>query len=177
MDDARVDDLVVIAHQIGRSPRGVDGVARRCRFGCPQAVAVHPVVDGSPFPTLYWLTCPYLREAVSALESDGWVSRLEDALCRNDRLRTAFERAQQAYREQRAARLSAGDRQRLLDRGMLEGFLAKGIGGVADFGRVKCLHAHVAHALVGENPIGDLVLAHLGTRECEAKRMICSALV
>ncbi|MGD9676037.1 MAG: DUF501 domain-containing protein, partial [Candidatus Bipolaricaulia bacterium] len=70
MDRARADDLVVIARQIGRTPRGVDGVALRCRFGCPQVVVVHPVVDGTPFPTLYWLTCPHLRQAVSALESD-----------------------------------------------------------------------------------------------------------
>ena len=44
--------------------------------------------DGSPFPTLWWLTCPWLAEAVSRAESAGgvagWARRLaaEPALAR-----------------------------------------------------------------------------------------------
>ena len=175
MDLASLDDLLVVRRQIGRAPRGVEGIACRCRFGCPQVVMVHPVVDGTPFPTLYWLTCPHLRRAVSALESAGWVARLEDEVRRDDELCAELERAHRVYIELRAARLSAEDRATLAERGMLRGLLDRGIGGVADLRCVKCLHLHVAHALAGENPIGASVLADLGAVECEGRNRICSA--
>lgn len=176
MDRVRVEDLSVVARQIGRAPRGVDDVAHRCRFGRPQVVLVHPVVDGNPFPTLFWLTCPHLRRAVSALESDGWVARLEDAVLEDDRLRAELEQAHRAYIDLRSARLSLDDRATLAERGMLRGLLEKGIGGTADLGRVKCLHVHVAHALAGGgNPIGRIVLAKLEAAECDPESTICSA--
>lgn len=176
MDRARVEDLGVVARQIGRAPRGVDGVAHRCRFGRPQVVLVHPVVDGDPFPTLFWLTCPYLRRAVSALESDGWVARLEDAVRGDDRLRAELEQAHRAYVDLRSARLSREDRASLAERGMLRALLEKGIGGTGDLGRIKCLHVHVAHALAGGgNPIGRIVLAELEPAECDPENTICSA--
>ena len=176
MDRARVEDLGVVARQIGRAPRGVDGVAHRCRFGRPQVVLVHPVVDGDPFPTLFWLTCPHLRRAVSALESDGWVARLEDAVRGDDRLRVELEQAHRTYVDLRSARLSIEDRASLAKRGVLRGLLEKGIGGTADLGRIKCLHVHVAHALAGgENPIGRIVLAELEAAECDPENTICSA--
>jgi hypothetical protein len=176
MDRARVEDLSAVARQIGRAPRGVDGVARRCRFGRPQVVLVHPVVDGDPFPTLFWLTCPHLRRAVSALESDGWVARLEDAVRGDDRLRAELEQAHRAYIDLRSARLSLEDRATLAERGTLRSLLEKGIGGTADLGRIKCLHVHVAHALAGGgNPIGRIVLADLEAAECDPENTICSA--
>jgi hypothetical protein len=176
MDCARVEDLSVVARQIGRAPRGVVGVAHRCRFGRPQVVLVHPVVDGDPFPTLFWLTCPHLRRAVSALESDGWVSRLEDAVRGDGRLRAELEQAHRAYIDLRSARLSLEDWATLAERGMLRSLLEKGIGGSADLGRIKCLHVHVAHALAGGgNPIGRIVLAGLEAAECDPENTICSA--
>ncbi len=133
------------------------------------------MVDGAPFPTLYWLTCPHLRHAVSVLESAGWVARLEDEVQRDEGLRADFERAHCVYIELRAAQLSPESRAALAARAMLRGLLDRGIGGVADLRRVKCLHLHVAHALVGENPIGARVLEELGALECEARNTICSA--
>lgn len=56
-------------------------------------------------------------------------------------------------------------------------FLDKGIGGIADFNRIKCLHLHVAHALARENPIGEIALALLSDRACSQNKMICSALM
>lgn len=165
MDVVTVEDRSAVARQIGRTPRGVDGVARRCRFGCPQVVVVHPVVDGAPFPTLFWLTCPHLRRAVSVLESAGWVSRLERDVLQDESLREQFETAHRAYIELRAARLSPEERVRLTERGMLGDIERRGIGGVADLRRVKCLHLHAAHALAGTNPIGDRVLAEIGVLE------------
>ena len=54
-----MDDRGVVAAQIGRTPRSVVEVAGRCHLGLPAVTVVPPLLDdGTPFPTLYWLTCP-----------------------------------------------------------------------------------------------------------------------
>ncbi len=72
--------------------------------------------------------------------------------------------------------LSGEDRRFLADSGMSTSLLDKGIGGIADLNRIKCLHLHVAHALARENPIGEIVLA-LSDRAYSQNKTICSALV
>ena len=77
MELISLSDWDVIAEQIGRRPRGLAGVPVRCSYGFPQVIRVRPLVDGKPFPTLFWLTCPYLVREVDRLEADGWIGRLE----------------------------------------------------------------------------------------------------
>src|SRR5260370_38842296 len=56
---ARAADLTAITRQLGRVPRGLLGVAHRCPCGLPDVVQTAPrLPDGTPFPTLYYLTCP-----------------------------------------------------------------------------------------------------------------------
>ena len=65
-------DEAVIAAQLGRAPRGLVGVAHRCPCGLPDVAETAPrLADGSPFPTLYYLTCPRAAAAVSKLEAAG----------------------------------------------------------------------------------------------------------
>ncbi|RLE38635.1 hypothetical protein DRJ23_04530, partial [Candidatus Acetothermia bacterium] len=64
-----------------------------------------------------------------------------------------------------------------LDRtGLLAPLETRGIGGTADFSRIKCLHMHVAHALAAANPVGALVLAGIPDRACPPDRIICREL-
>ena len=52
--------------------------------------------------------------------------------------------------------------------------LATGVGGVRDAGAVKCLHAHVAHALAMPGyALGDAILAQVEGPWCEDRR--CAA--
>ena len=52
-------DLAVVAAQLGRPPAGTRAVAHRCPCGLPDVVETAPrLPDGTPFPTLYYLTCP-----------------------------------------------------------------------------------------------------------------------
>jgi uncharacterized protein len=176
MERVSREEAELIAHQIGRPPRGEVAVARRCVHGYPQVLRVLPWVDGAPFPTLYWLSCPFLVRAVAALEAEGWVARWEHRVAEEPQLRAELDRAHAAYIAERssladrAEHLTAPEleRQRLLS--------TRGIGGIADRSRLKCLHLHVAHALAGKNPIGDLVLAQLGELACEREKAICSSL-
>ena len=59
-------DVAAVAAQLGREPRGLRAVAHRCPCGLPDVVETAPrLPDGSPFPTLYYLTCPRAAAAVS----------------------------------------------------------------------------------------------------------------
>jgi hypothetical protein len=176
MECVSLSDERTIALQIGRRPRGLSGVARRCSYGYPQVARVHPIVEGRPFPTLYWLTCPYLAGQIDRLEADGWVGRLEERLSQDCDLSARYEAAWEAYVEDRLALLSEADLQYLRGRGMLASLTERGIGGIAKPRRVKCLHLQTAHALASTNPMGSVVLGMLERRECCATEVICSTL-
>lgn len=157
--ERRPDDAATVEAQLGRPARGAWHVASRCGLGLPVVIEAHPVLeDGSPFPTLYYLTCPLARRRVSRLEQRGavrdWTARLEA----DPELRAGFEQAQADYAARRAALLPADHPAR--DR------LRGGVGG-AEHG-VKCLHAHFAHARAGgDNPIGREVAEAVEPLQCQ----------
>ena len=113
----------------------------------------HPrLEDGSPFPTLYWLTCPILLKSVSRLESRGFMTELNDRLGRDDGMR---------------ARLESSIARMIATRDALERIEDSGSppGGGPD--KVKCLHAHVAIELVqNDDPAGAIALALAGSPDC-----------
>jgi uncharacterized protein len=124
-----VDDAAIVERQLGRSPRAFRRVAVRCPFGRPAVVEQQPFdVDGTPFPTQFWLTCPHLVTQISRLEAGGGVARWTRAAAEDDALRASLE---EAHAEQRSLRPE----------------LPVGIGGASRTGSLKCLHAHAAFAL------------------------------
>jgi hypothetical protein len=63
-------DRAVVAAQLGRAPRAIRAVAHRCPCGNPDVIETSPALpDGTPFPTLYYLTCPRAASAIGTLES------------------------------------------------------------------------------------------------------------
>lgn len=147
----RRTDLVAVGRQLGRPARGVHAVAHRCPCGLPDVVETRPrLPDGTPFPTLYYLTCPRAAAAVGRLEGGGLMAELTARLEIDPELATGYRRAHGAYLARRA-RLGA-----------VPEIAAVSAGGMPD--RVKCLHALVAHSLAagpGVNPVGDEALARL----------------
>lgn len=166
-------DKQIITKQLGRAPRGPLEVERRCRYGYPQVVRVYPLIEGKPFPTLFWLTCPFLRKKIDRLEAQGWIRKLERLIREDEALAARLQAAHRAYIHERDRLLGEKDRAFLQRTGMLNDLLAKGIGGTADFKRIKCFHLHVAHALARGNPIGDRVLEALSVHACPPKQVIC----
>jgi len=144
-------DVAAIRRQLGREPRGVVAVAHRCPCGEPDVVMTEPrLPDGTPFPTVYYLTCPRAAAAIGTLESSGLMRQMEQRLAEDSELAAAYRSAHEAY---------LGDRSTLGTVMQIEGISA---GGMPD--RVKCLHVLVAHALAagpGVNPLGDEALAAL----------------
>lgn len=126
-------------------------IAYRCPNGEPGVVKTAPRLDdGTPFPTLYYLTHPALTAAASRLESEGVMRTMTAALRDDPELAGAYRRAHESYLAERDAVESLGT--------TFSG------GGMPD--RVKCLHVVMAHALAkgrGVNPLGDQALAMLAS--------------
>jgi hypothetical protein len=143
------EEIRVVSRQLGRPARGVIGIAGRCVCGAPTVVATSPRLDdGTPFPTLYYLSHPAATAAISTLEATGVMTEFADELAQDAALRADYARAHDAY---------LSDRTGVEDVEEVRGISA---GGMPT--RVKCLHALAAHALAagpGVNPIGDRALA------------------
>ncbi len=142
--------------QLGREPTTAFAVVARCTGGHPLVIRNAPLdVNGDPFPTTYWLTCPDAVKAVARVESEGWIARLNDRVQDDEVFDDALETAHRAYAEERGADLHE----------------ARGWGGVAGTRTgVKCLHAHYAYHLAGgDDPVGAwtaerVELVHAGQR-------------
>jgi len=124
-------------------------IAYRCPNGEPGVVKTAPKLpDGTPFPTLYYLTHPVLTAAASRLESTGMMREMAERLRREPDLAAGYGRAHESYLAERDAIEPLGT--------------TVSAGGMPD--RVKCLHVLIAHSLAkgrGTNPLGDEALAVL----------------
>jgi hypothetical protein len=135
------DDAELAARMIGRPLRGRSAAAVRCAWGLPAVLRVEPQLDdGTPFPTVFWLSCPLASRAMGRLEASGIMSDLTAQLEQDEALADAYRAAHEryvAFRDELGPPVP-GD---------------PGAGGMP--GRVKCLHALYAHHLATQdNPVG-----------------------
>jgi len=124
-------------------------VAVRCPHGFPAVTEQAPFdSDGKPFPTTYYLTCPWLVAGIARLEAAGGVERWSRAAEADPALTASLARADREQRELRPE-------------------LDVGIGGTRSPGALKCLHAHAAFALARPGyELGEGVLGEAGERWC-----------
>ncbi|RNE63778.1 DUF501 domain-containing protein [Cryobacterium tepidiphilum] len=141
-------DVAAVSAQLGRPARDVAGIAARCVCGAPTVVATAPrLSDGTPFPTLYYLSHPAATAAISHLEATQVMNEYNQMLADDPELREQYRSAHESF---------LADREKL---GSVPEIAGISSGGMPE--RVKCLHALAAHALAagpGLNPIGDLAL-------------------
>jgi hypothetical protein len=146
-----MDDRATVAVQLGREPRGGVDVVARCPFGLPLVIQTSPRLDdGTPFPTLFYLTCPVAVREIGRLEAAGTMREMEARLEYDEQLRTAYARAHERYIAQR-------DGIEKLDE-------PGSAGGMPS--RVKCLHALYAHERADGNPIGAIVRNRIEPIDC-----------
>jgi len=145
------NDIAEVSRQLGRPARGILEVASRCACQRPLVVKTAPRLDdGTPFPTLYYLTQPAATAAISGLEATGFMVEMQELLASDNEVLAEYQAAHRSYLAERDAIEEVPE---LVD------FSAGGMPV-----RVKCLHALVAHSLAkgkGTNPIGDRALAAL----------------
>jgi hypothetical protein len=148
-----MDDQAVVSRQLGRPARPFRRVAVRCEHGFP-AVTEQPAFtdDGSPFPTTYYLTCPWLVAALARAEAEGGVSRWTRAAAEDPALGESLVRADAEQRRLRPE-------------------LDVGIAGTRTPGALKCLHAHAAFALARPGyELGERIVEEVGERWCPDAR-------
>jgi hypothetical protein len=156
-------DAAAVERQLGRPPRGLRAVAHRCPCGLPDVVETAPrLADGSPFPTLFYLTCPKAASAIGTLESSGLMKQMQARLAEDPTLAEAYARAHADYVERRD-KVASEDGLEPLPRDM------QSAGGMPN--RVKCLHALVGHELAvpGSNPLGREALDALPEWWCDGR--------
>jgi hypothetical protein len=138
-------DREIVGAQLGREPRAIRDVAHRCPCGNPDVIETSPrLPDGTPFPTLYYLTCPRAAAAIGTLESSGLMREMTDRLRSDPSLAQAYREAHERYLTRRE------------EIAHVEEIAGVSAGGMPT--RVKCLHVLVAHALAtgpGVDPLGD----------------------
>ena len=148
LSSATEKDLDSVSKQLGRPVRDIVAIAARCACGNPIVVQTKPrLEDGTPFPTLYYLTLPAATSAVSTLEAEGLMTKLQDRLAQDEDLAENYQSAHLSYLSDRA------------ELGLVEEIEGISAGGMPT--RVKCLHSLVAHSLAkgpGVNIIGDLAI-------------------
>lgn len=159
-------DLQYIEQQLGRKPQGIIEVTVRSKNGKPLVIKTKPVLVRSRkskvrsekeiFPTLYYLVSRSVIEQVAKLESESFLSQMQEKVNTDNNFKTALLKAQEEYRNERNSLvdLPLSDSQKEA--------LETGIGGVKDFTRIKCLHCHLAHYLATKNnPVGEEVSKYI----------------
>jgi uncharacterized protein len=112
-----------------------------------------------PFPTIYWITHPTLRVLISKLELEGFGARLEKRLSNEPEAMASMKRAHTAYGVERLQLLTDSDRSLMRERKWDAAFAeTRGVAGIRNHAAIKCLHAHVAHALSGGSGSSDNVV-------------------
>ena len=151
-----MDDLGIVSWQLGRPADPFRRIARRCAYGYPAVTEQPPfTAAGRPFPTTYYLTCPWLVASVSRLEANGGVARYRRAAEEDPALGESLAAADAEQRRLRPE-------------------LDVGIAGTREPGSVKCLHAHAAFALARPGYVlGEQILEEAGETWCPDRR--CAA--
>ena len=157
------------------NPQWVLGIPRCCPWGYPQVLLCRPLNPKGPFPTTFWLVCPFLSRRCGQLESEGGVRRLETRMARDP------ERMRRHHLDHAALRgsLLTPEENRWLRRNRPEwwrSLWSRGLGGI-DFlhgdGGAKCLHLHTASWLGwGTHPFSSWLAAQFPRTHCDSP--LCS---
>jgi hypothetical protein len=173
-------DAILVRNQLGYLPPNYRQVSAWTEDGLlPVAIKTHPLNGGAPrrqrkavglgtpFPTLYWLTCPDISRAISDLERRGYVGILEGRINSSNEKKAQFLDCHKYYAKDRWSCLTAQEKtflERDDSKRMRDMLQSSGIAGTnyTAGASVKCLHAQYAHyrsvpveqGEPGFNPVG-----------------------
>ena len=161
---------------------------KRCKFNHVQVIVCSPISLSSrlrlrPFPTTFWLTCPYLTKLAGKIESQGGVSQLEEYIKSNGLIHdwTKYNLLHQTIR---AGLLDKTLRNFLMRNkpGLFRNLMRGGMGGIkykAGEVNAKCLHLQTASFLaLNYHPGSDWLKAKSLFGSCEnnlCEANLCSA--
>ena len=155
---AQLADRVAELH--GREPRGLEDVCVLSETGGPVVIRVSSLVDDKPFPTLFWLVDPDINYRIERAEAGGVIALLQSRADADPSLQAAMRSDHAAHIRLRDGFMHDELRARLAQLGFDDVLAHTGIGGIADFSRIRCLHTWFAAHLVVPNTIGRLLEAY-----------------
>ena len=125
---------------------------KNCKFGFTQVLICKPFdKHGRPFPTTFWLTCPYLIKQAGKIESEGGVHDLERYIISKG-LKREWQKYNLIHQELRLKLLNKNliKFMRKYHNKVFKSLIRSGIGGIKYDNEnvfVKCLHLQTASYL------------------------------
>jgi len=120
-------------------------------------IRVASLVDGAPFPNLFWLIDTALVYRIDCDEAGGLIHRLQERVDDDPALQSNMKSDHRAHIELRNSHMTAAIETQLRSGKYYKVLQQRGIGGIADFGRIRCLHTWYAAHLVVPNTIGRML--------------------
>ena len=133
---------------------------KRCRYGKIQVIICRPFSrKARPFPTTFWLVCPYLIKLAGKIESSGGVHELEEYIISHNLVHEwrKYNILHQVIR----LKLSGKFTNKFMfkfKRKIFREVMRGGIGGIraSEGVNVKCLHLQTASFIaLGHHPAGE----------------------
>lgn len=150
-------DYEKVAGLLGRSPRGLRSVAVRSVSGEPIVIQVSSLVDSKPFPTLFWLVDKRLNYAIDQVEAGGLIAQFQARIDASEELQKIMTSDHEAHIGLRLELMPLEQKQSIKKLGFDDVFNQRGIGGIENFTRIRCLHTYYASHLVNPNAVGALL--------------------
>ena len=151
----------------------VIGSCRRCFYGHVQVIVCRPLSRRKfrPFPTTFWLMCPYLIHRAGMIEPHGGVHELEEYM-RERKLIHEWRKYNILHQTVRINLLTENQKKylRKYHKGIYHKLISTGIGGMkyTDGINVKCLHLQTAsYIALGFHPAGEWLKSKGLCGECE----------
>jgi hypothetical protein len=146
-----------VEQRLGRPPRGLEAVAAVDSAGAPAVIRVSSLVDDKPFPTLFWLIDPVLCYRIDQVEARGLINEFQKRIDMDPGLQRRMHEDHRAYIALRESYISSAVRQRLGELGFADALARRGIGGISNFTRIRCLHTWYGAHLVVPNTVGVML--------------------
>lgn len=144
-------DEAFVTAILSKAPQGVFGVGARNEAGEPAVILNLPLQhladQWQPFPTLYWLVDPDLRQRLAELERKGVIGEIEAKLAEDDELMQQHLADNKLYAKSRWASMNKDEQALAIEQGFEDVLRNSGVGGVANHASIKCLHAQYAFHL------------------------------
>lgn len=154
-----------VTQRLGREPRGFCDVSAFNDNGKPAVIRVSSVVDEKPFPTMFWLIDAEISLKIDRLEAAGWIAKLQQMVNESSAIMLQMKQAHEAHNKLRDGFLGEEERMLLESRGMITALSDRGIGGIQEPDRIRCLHTWYAAHMVEPNCVGMAVDQLMGSTE------------
>ena len=143
-----------VAALLGREPRGLEVVEAVDAKGQPSVIRVASLVDDKPFPTMFWLVDKTLNYKIDQLEAGGLIAKMQLEIDASEALQASMIADHQQFIQLRDTNMSPEIKARLVEQNYYDALQKRGIGGIANFIRIRCLHTYYASHCVVPNTIG-----------------------